>query len=110
MSKIVRAFYGPVRGLMLLSDDEADAAIKDGWAADAQATYEFPADFDVAKATKSAEVAAVKRAAAAEGPKPKKAEPKEEPKEEPAKEESEPVAKATDDKAAYQTRVSKPKE
>jgi hypothetical protein len=95
---------------MLLPDDEADAAIKDGWGVDAQSTYEYPSDFDVAKATKAAEDAAVKRAAAAEGPKPKRESKPAEVKED-AKEESEPVAKAADDnKAAYQTRVSKPKE
>jgi hypothetical protein len=101
--------YGPVRGLMLLSEEDADAAIKDQWAVDASLPYEYPADFDTAKAAKAGEDAAAKRAATAEGPKPKartKDEPKAEAKEEPKEGFTEPMARA----AEYQTRVSKPKE
>lgn len=107
-TKLVRAMYGPVRGLMHLPEDEADAAIKDQWAVDARTTYEYPADFDQTKAIKAAEDAAAKRAAAAEGPKAKvktRDEPKAEVKEEPKEGLIDSSARSD-----YQTRVSKPKE
>lgn len=108
MSKLVRAIYGPQRGLISLEDADADAAIKAGWAVDPYTTYEIAADFDVEKATKAAEAAHAKQLkaaeAAAEAEKPVAAKKvvAEEPKA------SEPM-KTTDD-SSYSTRVSKPKE
>lgn len=108
MSKLVRAIYGPTTGLVTLEDAEAEAAIKDGWAVDPYTAYEFPAGFDVEKATKAAVKAHEKRnkpaaPAAEEKPAPKKAEEKVE-----STKADEPM-KTTDD-ASYKTRVSKPKE
>lgn len=105
MVKLVRALYGPTRGLLELDDAEADAAIKAGWAVDPFSTYEIAPDLDVAKATKAAEAAHAKRNKGEEAPK-EAPKAKEEPKAEP-----EPEAKVeSDEGSSYRTRVSKPKE
>jgi len=114
MTKVVRAVYGPVRGIMTLSDEEADKAIKDGWAVDASTTYAVADDFDVEKATKAAEAFDKKRREA-DAPKEEKPAAKKEAEKpvEPVKADEKPegdtTAKSTES-AAYQTRVSKPKE
>lgn len=107
MTKLMRAIYGPVRGLLTLPDDEADAAIKEGWAVDASVAYEIPADLDVEKATKAAVRAAEKRAKAADEPK-EAEKPKAARAEQPKTDEADAAVKSTE--ASYQTRVSKPKE
>lgn len=108
MTKLVRAIYGPQRGLFSLEDADADAAIKAGWAVDPYTAYEIAADFDVEKATKAAEAFAAKQLKAAEAPAEKPVAAKKEEAKVEATKASEPL-KTTDD-ASYATRVSKPKE
>lgn len=61
MPRLIRALYGPRRGVMQLPDDEAEQAIKDGWAADPNVPYTTPEGFDMAKAIKAAEKADERR-------------------------------------------------
>jgi len=118
MTKLVRAIYGPQRGLLSLEDADADTAIKAGWAVDPYTPYEIAPDFDIEKATKAAEEHHAKQQKAASAPVEKPAAAKKadvsdakatETKAAEVKPAAETTSKAADD-ASYNTRVSKPKE